>query len=302
MSSPSLRDYNIKSVKYTKQNRDLLKKIFFKMSYIRQFELRVYENRLKKKFETLVYLCLGQESIYSAVSLALTNVAVFGQHRGHGIYLASKGNPKKLVDELIGLESGTNKGMGGSPPIFDRKVGMYGHVGLIGDQVPVAAGFSLVNKNKTTVCYFGDGAAEEDYVLATLGFASQKKLRILFICEDNDLSVLTQTKDRRSWKLTDVAKSFGINSLDITDDPLTIYYSIKKLSKNKLPALINIRTCREYWHEGAGKDKEGKKFWSRYKIVKKSLLKLKEENFIFKTENLHKKWSGDLWQKRLQKL
>ena len=71
---------------------------------------------------------------------------------------------------------------------------MYGHVGLIGDQVPVAAGFSLVKNDKITVCYFGDGAAEEDYVLATLGFASQKKLKILFICDDNNLSVLTQKR------------------------------------------------------------------------------------------------------------
>ena len=38
--------------------------------------------------------------------------------------------------------------MGGSPPIFDRKIGMFGHVGLIGDQVPVAAGYSLIAKNK----------------------------------------------------------------------------------------------------------------------------------------------------------
>ena len=57
------------------------------------------------------------------------------------------GEPKKLVDELID-QSGTNKGMGGSPPIFDTKIGMYGHVGLIGDQVPVAAGYSLIMKIK----------------------------------------------------------------------------------------------------------------------------------------------------------
>ena len=44
--------------------------------------------------------------------------------------------------------------MGGSPPIFDKKIGMYGHVGLIGDQVPVAAGYSLIMKNKRVVCFW----------------------------------------------------------------------------------------------------------------------------------------------------
>ena len=140
--------------------------------------------------------------------------------------------------------------MGGSPPIFDRKIGMFGHVGLIGDQVPVAAGYSLIAKKQTTLCFFGDGAAEEDYVLATFGFVKKNNLKIIFICDDNDLSVLTPTKDRRKWSLKEVAKSFGLQTMDITDDPLTIYHSIKKLKKNQ-PALINIRTCREYWHEGS---------------------------------------------------
>ena len=297
-----MKNFNIKRIPLKLKNIKVLKKIFAKMSYIREFELRAYENRLNKKFETLIYLCLGQESIYSSISEALPKAYSFGQHRGHGIYLANGGNPRKLVDELIGLETGTNKGMGGSPPVFDKKIGMYGHVGLIGDQVPVAAGFSLVKNDKLTVCYFGDGAAEEDYVLATLGFASQKKLRILFICDDNNLSVLTPKKDRRSWQLTKIAKSFGLKSVDITDDPLTIYYHVKNFSKKKLPCLINIRTCREYWHEGAGKDKEEKGFWSRYKIVKKKLISLGEEEFIKNIENKNKIWSKNLWEKQLQKL
>ncbi len=297
-----MKNFNIKKVPNTLKNIKILKKIFNKMSYIREFELRAYENRLNKKFETLIYLCLGQESIYSSVSEALPKAYSFGQHRGHGIYLANGGSPKKLVDELIGLETGTNKGMGGSPPIFDKKKGMYGHVGLIGDQVPVSAGFSLVKKDKVTICYFGDGAAEEDYVLATLGFASQKKLNILFICDDNNLSVLTPKSDRRSWNLSKVAKSFGLNSLDITDDPLTIYYHVKSFLKKKLPGLINIRTCREYWHEGAGRDTKAKGFWSRYKIVKTNLLDVGEKKFVEKIEKRNENWSKNLWKKQLQKL
>ena len=203
---------------------------------------------------------------------------------------------------MIGLETGTNKGMGGSPPIFDTKIGMYGHVGLIGDQVPVACGFSLINNKKTTVCYFGDGAAEEDYVLASLGFASQKKLNILFVCDDNDFSVLTKKKDRRNWNLAKVARSFNINSLDVTDDPLTIYYSIQKLKKNKFPALINIRTCREYWHEGAGQDPEEKGHWNRYEIVKNILKRSNLDNFIKNIESKNNITMEKLWEKRLQKL
>ncbi len=302
MNLKNYKNFNIKSYPQNKFNISLLKRIFFKMSYIREFELQAYNNRVKNRYKNLIYLCLGQESIYSSISEAVPKSKVFGQHRGHGIYLAQKGNPKKLVDEIIGLETGTNKGMGASPTIFDRSVGMYGHVGLIGDQVPVAAGYSLVNKSHQTICYFGDGAAEEDYVLATLGFAAQKKLKILFICDDNDLSVLTPTKDRRSWNLSEIAKSFGLNSDEITDDPLTIYYSTKKLIKKGTPSLLNIKTCREYWHEGAGKDKTEKSHWNRYAIVRKKLIHLNLEKFVVNLETYHKEWAKKLWEKRLQKL
>ena len=59
-------------------------------------------------------------------------------------------------------------------------------------------------------------------MLATFGFVKKNNLKIIFICDDNDLSVLTPTKDRRKWSLKEVAKSFGLQTMDITDDPLTI--------------------------------------------------------------------------------
>ena len=94
-------------------------------------------------------------------------------------------------------------------------------------------GFRLKQKNDITLCIFGDGAAEEDYVLASLGFAGSKKLRILFICEDNDMSV-------NSYMIGELENSWGqiinINACEITDDPLLI--KIKLEYKDKLPALI----------------------------------------------------------------
>ena len=153
-------------------------------------------------------------------------------------------------------------------------------------------------KKRNSICFFGDGAAEEDYVLASLGFAISKKLPILFICEDNNLSVLTTIK-RRSWNISAVAKGFNMNSCDITDDHILIKEKVN-FYKNKLPALINIRTCRELWHEGTGSD--GTPEWSRYELIKNYL---KKENFtkeLIKIEKKNIKINNDLWQKQLQKL
>ena len=156
------------------------KRIFSKICRVRFFELELQKLHNKKMIKTLIYLSLGQESIAASVSEAIKNPYVFFQHRGHAQYLCFGGNEKKLVDELLGLKTGSNKGMGGSPPIFDLKKKIYGHVGLIGDQVPVAAGYSMIKKKDTILCFFGDGAAEEDYVLAALGTVATKKFKILF--------------------------------------------------------------------------------------------------------------------------
>ncbi len=282
-------------------NLHIRKKIFSKICKVRFFELELQKLKEKKIVKTLIYLSLGQESIAASVSEAIKNAYVFFQHRGHAQYLCFGGNEKKLADELLGLKSGSNKGMGGSPPVFDLKKKIYGHVGLIGDQVPVAVGYSMIKKKNNVLCFFGDGAAEEDFVLASLGTAATKKLKILFICDDNNFSVLTPIKDRRSWKIENIAKSFGLNVASIDDDPLTIYKTINSLKK-KLPALINIKTCREYWHEGSGKDKPYKGFWNRFEIEKKKLIKLNQKNFVEKEIYKKSKWAKTLWQKQLQKL
>ena len=48
----------------------------------------------------------------------------------------------------------------------------------------------------------GDASAEEDYALGALGWASTKELPILFIVEDNNLSILTEKKSvgTGKWK------------------------------------------------------------------------------------------------------
>ena len=281
-------------------NLSIRKKIFSKICKIRFFELQVQKLREKNIIKSLIYLSLGQESIAATISEVFKNPYVFFQHRGHAQYLAFGGNEKKLINELLGKKSGSNKGMGGSPCIFDLKKKIYGHVGLIGDQVPVSVGFSMIKRNSTVVCFFGDGAAEEDYVLAALGTAATKKLKILFVCDDNNLSVLTPINDRRSWKIENVAKSMGIPSISVKDDPMSIYKETQKLKK-KLPALINIKTCREFWHEGFGKDKPEKGYWNRFEIEKKGLIKIKQKTFVEKEIKKNMKWAENLCQKQLQK-
>ena len=129
---------------------------------------------------------------------------------------------------------------------------MYSYHGLIGEQIPLATGFVLATR-RPGVVYFGDAASEEDYALTTFGFAATHRLPVLFVCEDNDLSILTPSKDRRNWNVYDVAASMGLAVANIEDDPSTIHRTVSGLLE-QLPAFVNIKTCRHFWHAGIGMD------------------------------------------------
>ena len=270
--------------------------VFKKTSLSRHFELNVFKNIKNKNIEIPVYLSAGQESISASLSeickIKKIKPLIFPQHRCHSIYLSFGGEINKLILELLGSSKGCTYGMGGSASIHSTKINMYGHDGHMGTQVPIATGACFESK-KPTIVFMGDASAEEDYVLGALGWASTKRLPILFIVEDNNLSILTEKKVRRNWNMHDVAKSFKMKGFEINDDPL----SIKKYQKFffKEPMLLNIKTNRLFWHSGAGIDSD--KIFDRYTYLKKKL-GLKAIEF---DENI-KKIIERKWQKILKQL
>ena len=277
-------------------SHDVSLNIFRRMCLVRYFELGVI-NAVNDGFIPYpIYLSLGQESIAAALSIVIPDYMIFAQHRCHAVYLALGGSPEKLRDELLGLPSGTSGGRAGSNCIqcYENNITMFGHHGLIGENVPLGVGAAL-GSGKPTVCLFGDGAAEEDYVFAAMGFAVTHKLPVLFVCEDNNLSILTPIQTRRSWSITDVAQSLGMPAFDITDDPWTLVHRTRELAKN-LPVFLNCFTCRARWHVGVGTD--GPPEWDRFKLVKEELKKLGLSRKISKIETEVRESMEELWDKR----
>ena len=244
-----------------------------------------------------IYLSVGQEHIPAAVASAHKNFRIFAQHRAHSYYLSFGGDMRKLIDELLHRETGCAKGMGGSASIHDPNIGMFGHSGLMGDQVPIAVGYALASKNKT-LTVVGDASAEEDYVWGAMGYAATKKCPILLLCEDNDLSILTHVSTRRSWNIVDIARSLGMPSVDIADDPCLIAHYVHQFA-DQLPAVINVRTCRNLWHAGTGKDNEPE--WNRFEMFKLELKNLGLEEQASHIEKEARSMVEKIWQEQLQK-
>ena len=274
-------------------NKNFKLEIFKKASLCRNFEERVIVNVNNKNITTPVYVSAGQEFIAATLASICKKKKIkpliFGQHRCHSTYLAFGGNIVELIDELLGRETGCTKGKGGSASIHSKNINMFGHDGLMGSNGPIGVGACFATK-KPTIIFLGDAAVEEDYVLGALGWASHKKLPILFIVEDNDLSILTKKSVRRNWNMKDVARSFKLEGHDIKDDPKEIVKYSNFFFKK--PMLLNINTNRIFWHAGGGMDK--KKTFDRFKNEKKKLgiqaIKIDEQYKV----NIEKLWKLQL--------
>ena len=270
-------------------------KVFNKASLCRNFDQMVFEKLQDKTIAYPTYLSVGQEFISATISQVLEEINVepdiFIQHRGHATYLSFGGDVIQLIDELLGRKSGCANGMGGSASIQSIDKNIYGHDGLMGSQVPIAVG-SCYATRKPTIVFMGDSSAEEDYVFSSIGWAATKNLPILFVVEDNNLSILTEKKVRRNWTMKDVSEGFGVEAFDISDDPWEINKSLEGVFKK--PLLLNINTIRKYWHAGAGIDDPD--VFDRYEHEMKDLGK---KGLIINWTN--KKLVTELWQKQLEK-
>jgi len=274
---------------------DFRLKVFNKVSLCRNFDEVVFKKLQDKTIAYPTYLSVGQEYVPSSISQVMKNKDIepdiFIQHRGHATYISFDGSIVQLIDELLGRKSGCANGMGGSASIQSKEKHIYGHDGLMGSQVPIAVGSCYVSK-KPTIVFMGDSSAEEDYVFSSIGWAATKNIPILFVVEDNNLSILTKKKVRRNWKMDNVAKGFGVEAYNISDDPDDIKKHLDGVFEK--PLLLNINTIRKYWHAGAGIDDPN--VFDRYEHEKNELGSRAKI-----LDDVNKKVINELWKSQLEK-
>lgn len=230
----------------------------------RQFELKVAEYLDKKIVNPPVYLSVGTEHIPVILKSALdecgiSDYAIFPQHRCHSYYLTFSKNKEEamrlLSKELCGRTDGCGEGMTGSASLHVPGI-MFGHDGLLGSNAAIACGYAQAT-GKTTICILGDAACEEDYVLGAIGYATTHKLPVLFLVENNGLSILTDIPTRRNWDICGVAHEMGCNVESYHDEYDgwgELYTLIKYLLQTNRPALLESHVCRHLWHAGSGND------------------------------------------------
>ena len=145
-----------------------------------------------------LHLSTGQEAVAAGVCANLTRADLLtSTHRGHGHTLAKGADVKRMMAELFGRATGTNKGKGGSMHIADFGVGMLGANGVVAAGMPIAVGaahaLKIRGRKEIVACFFGDGAVNRGPFIEALNWAVVYRLPVLFVCEDNRISATTPT-------------------------------------------------------------------------------------------------------------
>lgn len=238
---------------------ELLKRLYTTMRLIRAFEEKVDVLRTSGRLQGSAHLYVGQEAVAVGVCARLNaDDYVASTHRGHGHAIAKGVDVARMMAELYGRATGTNKGKGGSMHIADTSVGMLGATGIVGAGTPIALGAALSAKTRKTqqvaVAFFGDGAMGQGPVYECLNMAAIWKLPMLFVCENNGYAESTSAEYALSTRdLARRAEAFEMPACVVDGQDVFAVYAaageaVARARASGGPTFLECKTYRYYGH------------------------------------------------------
>ncbi len=240
-------------------SRETLIEVYRRMRTIRSFEEKLQELVAAGKVGGFMHLYAGQEAIAVGVCSHLSDDDLVGStHRGHGHCIAKGVDVKAMMAELFGRVTGTNRGKGGSMHIADVDKGMLGANGIVGGGIPLVTGAALtaqvLGKDNVAVGFFGDGATNQGQFHESLTMASNWKLPVVYVCENNGFGEFTPTEFVVPVKdIVERAASYSMRAV-IADgmDFFDVYekagQAIELARQGEGPTLLECKTYRFYGH------------------------------------------------------
>ncbi len=244
---------------------DEYERMFYETLRIRIVEEKIADIYSSDKIQSPVHLSIGQEHISVGVSAALRpHDMTFGTYRSHALYLSRGGSMNAFMAELYGKRTGCGGGKAGSMHLSAPEVGFMGSSAVVASTIPHGVGAALAaklqKKDQVIVVFFGEGAAGEGVYHESLNFAASHKLPVLFVCENNDMSIFTISSDMHNFEIVPHAQSYGIDAahepegMDLNVIRKTAGDRIDAIRRGEGPKLIEYRTYRYRQHVGPGDD------------------------------------------------
>jgi pyruvate dehydrogenase E1 component alpha subunit len=244
----------------TKYDVDFLVRVLKDMVLIRRFEEKAAQMYGLRKIGGFCHLYNGQEGV-AVGSIATLDPAkdyLLTAYRDHGHALAVGMDPNAIMAELYGKITGCSRGKGGSMHMFDVERHFLGGNGIVGAQIPVAAGVAFKQMydrdGGVTLVFFGDGAIHQGSFHESMNLAKVWKLPVIFIVENNHFGMGTSVA--RVSAVEDFSvKAQGydlpgkiINGMDVLDVYEGVKEAVEDARKTGTAWLLDVKTYRYKGH------------------------------------------------------
>ena len=171
-------------------DKDTLLGLYREMLLIRRFEEKTAEMYQAAKIGGFCHLNIGEEAtIVGAISALRPKDYVYSTYREHGHAIAKGIDPRAVMAELFGKETGTSHGRGGSMHLFSQEHRFYGGYAIVGQSLPIACGSAYAinyqGTDEVVMSIFGDGATNIGAFHESLNVAKLWHLPIVFVCVNN---------------------------------------------------------------------------------------------------------------------
>jgi dihydrolipoamide dehydrogenase len=255
-----------KALELTKQNRDFLLRLHRQMQLIRRFEERAQEQYTKAKIGGYCHLNIGEEAtVVGGIVPLKPNDYIFTSYREHGHAIARGIDPKAVMAELFGKETGTSHGRGGSMHMFGADLRFMGGYGIVGGHLPLAVGGGWAIKYKkqkdVVFCMFGDGATNIGAFHESLNMSKVFKLPVVWFCVNNRYGMGTPVEDASA--VADIYKkacaydmeSIQVDGMNLREVMLKTSQIIEKTRADSEPRFIEALCYRFKGHSVVDPDK-----------------------------------------------
>ncbi len=236
--------------------------LYRQMALCRRFEEAAAKAYTQGKIRGFLHLYIGQEAVaVGAIAAAAPTDYVVATYREHAHYLCRTGDARGAMAELYGRAGGCVGGRGGSMHLFDAGKRFLGGWAIVGGHVPIAAGVAFAAKYRAepdvTLCFFGDGTANQGAFHEGLALAGLWRLPVVFICENNQYAMGTPLY--RTLAVEDVAvRARGypieaeiVNGDDVLEMREATRHAVARARREHLPFFIEAKTYRFRGHSMA---------------------------------------------------
>jgi len=265
-------------IKLDKAHKKELLGLYRTMFLIRRFEERAQVEYTRAKIGGYCHLNLGEEAtVVGGIVPLREHDYIYTSYREHGHAIARGVDPRAVMAELFGKETGTSHGRGGSMHIFDNSRHFMGGYGIVGGHLPLAvgAGFSIrYRKAKDIVlCLFGDGAVNIGAFHESLNFSKVFQLPVVWFCVNNQYGMGTPV-DKAS-AVAEIYKracaydieSIRVDGMDVLEVMRRTHEVVEKTRADSEPRFIEAVNYRFKGHSVVDPDKyrseEEKEKWRK---------------------------------------